>query len=228
MNGWESGQLREVRRAWAMPLLLLLLLPAVSQHSAAAPPPRDLPIVVLETELGNIVIEVDTLHAPNTAANFLKYVDGGFYSGGEFHRAVRPDNEIRPEAPIQVIQARINPVRMKEAFPPIPIETTDVTGLRHLDGTVSMARDVTPNRPGPNTANYQFFICIGNQPSLNREGNRSPDHMGFAAFGRVIEGMDVVRKIQSSPTPKDTPGSTFVAQGQSLVPTIKINRAYRK
>ena len=82
MNGWESGQLREVRRAWAMPLLLLLLLPAVSQHSAAAPPPRDLPIVVLETELGNIVIEVDTLHAPNTAANFLKYVDGGFYSGG--------------------------------------------------------------------------------------------------------------------------------------------------
>jgi peptidyl-prolyl cis-trans isomerase A (cyclophilin A) len=91
-----------------------------------------------------------------------------------------------------------------------------------------MARDVTPTKPGPNTATYQFFVCIGDQPSLDREGNRSPDHMGFAAFGRVIDGMNVVRRIQTSPTPKDTPGSKFVAQGQSLVPTIKIGRAYRK
>src|ERR1035438_1583645 len=209
-----------------LPVLMALAL----QHGsgAAQTTPGSLPVVVLETELGNIEIQINTGHAPITAANFLRYVDSGFYNGGEFHRAVRPDNEIRKDAPIQVVQARINPARLNEAFPPIPIETTDVTGLKHLDGTVSMARDVTLTRPGPNTATNQFFICIGDQPSLNREGNRSPDHMGFAAFGRVIEGMNVVRRIQTSPTPKDTPGSKFVAQGQSLVPTIKIGRAYRK
>ena len=209
-----------------LPVLMALAL----QHGsgAAQTTPGSLPVVVLETELGNIEIQINTGHAPITAANFLRYVDSGFYNGGEFHRAVRPDNEIRKDAPIQVVQARINPARLNEAFPPIPIETTDVTGLKHLDGTVSMARDVTLTRPGPNTATNQFFICIGDQPSLNREGNRSPDHMGFAAFGRVIEGMNVVRQIQASPTPKDTPGNTFVAQGQSLVPTIKIKRAYRK
>lgn len=211
-------------------LFLMLIVSFVLQQGAgmATASPGGLPIVVLETELGNIVIQVDTEHAPVTAANFLRYVDGGFYNGGDFHRAVRPDNEIRQDAPIQIIQARINLARVNEAFPPIPIETTDVTGLKHLDGTVSMARDVTPTKPGPNTATYQFFVCIGDQPSLDREGNRSPDHMGFAAFGRVIDGMNVVRRIQTSPTPKDTPGSKFVAQGQSLVPTIKIGRAYRK
>lgn len=210
--------------------ILSVLMALALQHGsgAAQTPPGSLPVVVLETELGNIEIQINTGHAPVTAANFLRYVDSGFYNGGEFHRAVRPDNEIRKDAPIQVVQARINPARLNEAFPPISIETTDVTGLKHLDGTVSMARDVTPTRPGPNTATSQFFICIGDQPSLNREGNRSPDHMGFAAFGSVIDGMNVVRRIQASPTPKDTPGSTFVAQGQSLVPTIKIKRAYRK
>jgi peptidyl-prolyl cis-trans isomerase A (cyclophilin A) len=208
----------------------VLIALALQQHGAvAATAATDgPPIVVLETELGNIVIQVDTAHAPVTAANFLSYVGGSFYNGGEFHSAVRPDNEIRQDAPIEIIQARIDQARLSEAFPPIAIETTDVTGLKHLDGTVSMARDVTPSRAGPNTATNQFFVCIGDQPSLDREGNRSPDHMGFAAFGRVIDGMDVVRRIQASPTPKDTPGSTFVAKGQLLVPTIRIKRAYRK
>jgi peptidyl-prolyl cis-trans isomerase A (cyclophilin A) len=211
----------------AMPILLLVLI-ALALPQAAAGSPDDLAVVVLETELGKITIQVDAVHAPGTASNFLKYVDGGFYNGGEFHRAVRPDNETRKDAPIEVIQARINPTRATEAFPSIAIETTDVTGLKHLNGTVSMARDVTPARPGPDTATYQFFICIGDQPSLDREGKRSPDQMGFAAFGRVIDGMEVARKIQSSPTPKETAASKFVAQGQSLVPPIKIYRAYRK
>jgi peptidyl-prolyl cis-trans isomerase A (cyclophilin A) len=211
-------------------MLLLLLISLAFPRGNGAAPTEDAhpPVVVCETQFGTIAIQVDMVRAPGTAANFLKYVDGGFYNGGEFHRAVRPDNEIRKDAPIQIIQARINPARANEAFAPIPVETTDVTGLRHLNGTVSMARDVTPTRPGPDTATYQFFICIGDQPSLDREGNRSPDHMGFAAFGRVIDGMNVVRKIQASPTPKDAPASTFVSQGQSLIPPIKINRAYRK
>lgn len=206
--------------------LLILALQHGVGAGAAAPEPA-IPVVI-ETELGKIHIEVDTVHAPVTASNFLRYVDGGFYDGGEFFRAVRPDNEIRQDAPIQVVQARIDQSRLKDAFAPIRIETTDVTGLKHLNGTVSMARDVTPTRPGPDTATNQFFICIGDQPALNREGNRSPDHMGFAAFGQVTEGMDVVRRIQASPTPKDTPAGKFVAQGQSLMPPIRIKRAYRQ
>jgi peptidyl-prolyl cis-trans isomerase A (cyclophilin A) len=156
-----------------MRLCLLLAGLLCSQGAIAASSAS--PVVVLETVLGNIEIAVDAAHAPVTANNFLRYVDGGFYDGGEFNRTVRPDTEVRRDAPIQVIQARISSVRTKDEFPPIPIERTDVTGLKHLNGTVSMARDVTPTAPGPNTATSRFFICIGDQPSLNSDGNRSPD-----------------------------------------------------
>ena len=185
-------------------------------------------LVVLETELGSITLEVDVEHAPITTTNFLKYVEEDFYRGGEFHRAVRPDNEVRKDVPIQVVQARINQARRARAFPPIPLERTNETGLRHLDGTLSMARDVTPTRPGPDTATSGFFICIGDQPVLDYGGGRSPDGQGFAAFGRVVAGMDVVKKIQMSPTPTGTPATKLAAAGQTLVPTIKIVRAYRK
>jgi peptidyl-prolyl cis-trans isomerase A (cyclophilin A) len=185
-------------------------------------------VVVLETEAGDITVELDPVHAPITVANFLKYVAGGYYDGGEFCRAVRPDNEVRKDAPIQVIQFRINEARRTQEFPPIPVERTSVTGLRHVDGTVSMARDVTPTRPGPVTATSDVFLTIGDQPSLDDSGNRSPDGQGFAAFGRVIAGMDVVRKIQASPTPKDTPATPRAGLGQTLVPPIRIIRARRK
>ena len=198
--------------------------PALTHSSSAAAPV----VVVFETELGNIEISVDPQQAPITAANFLKYVDQGFYDGGEFHRAIRPDNEVRSDAPIQVVQARINPARASEGFPPIPLERTSITGLKHLDGTVSMARDVTPTRSGPDTATSGFFICIGDQPSLDDGGQRAPDKLGFAAFGKVVSGMDVARKIQEKPTPKDAPATKLAAKGQTLVPTVKIIRAHRK
>jgi peptidyl-prolyl cis-trans isomerase A (cyclophilin A) len=202
---------------------LLLQQPAVATGT-----PQVNPVVVLETELGNVMIEIDTVHAPVTAANFLKYVDGGFYNGGEFHRAVRPDNEVRKDAPIQVIQFRINHARKGEELAPIPVERTSVTGLKHMNGTVSMARDVTPTRAGPVTATSDVFIAIGDQPSLDDTGNRSPDGEGFAAFGRVIGGMEVVKRIQMSPTPKDMPATSRAGPGQTLAPTIKIIRAYRR
>jgi peptidyl-prolyl cis-trans isomerase A (cyclophilin A) len=183
--------------------------------------------VVIETELGAITLEVDQAHAPITSANFLKYVDGGFYDGGEFHRAVRPDNEVRQDAPIEVVQARINQQRLAEQFPPIPLEQTSVTGLKHRDGTVSMARDVTLTAPGPDTALSDFFICIGHRPSLDFGGNRSPDRRGFAPFARVVGGADVVKRIQMSPTPKDQPARFGAAAGQTLVPPITILRAHR-
>jgi peptidyl-prolyl cis-trans isomerase A (cyclophilin A) len=148
--------------------------------------------VLVRTSLGDLEIEVDAEHAPITAANFLRYVDGGHYDGGRFHRTVtlanQPDNAVK----IEVIQAAANPKRAKDRFPAIALERTSRTGLRHLDGTVSMARS------GPDTATSDFFICINDQPSLDFGGARNADGQGFAAFGRVVRGMDVVRRIQAA------------------------------
>jgi len=208
-------------------LVLILALVVAQVTGASGPAVRDaLPVVVLETEFGAITLEIDTRRAPMTAANFLRYVREGFYDGGEFHRAVRPDNEPRKDAPIQVVQARINPARADAEFPPIAIEPTSATGLTHRNGTLSMARDVTPTAPGPDTATSWFFITIGDQPVLDSGGGRSPDGRGFAAFGRVLEGMDVVKRIQLSPTPPTTPATNRAGAGQTLVPPIKIQKAY--
>lgn len=168
--------------------------------------------VLLETELGEMEIEVDPARAPVTTANFLRYVDGGFYDGGQFHRTVtiNPGNQPGNEIKIEVIQAGMNPAREEETFPPIPLERTNVTGLSHRDGVISMARDE------PDSATHEFFLCIGDQPALDFGGARNPDGQGFAAFGKVIRGMDVMRKIQTAP-----------ADGQTLKPPIKILRARR-
>jgi peptidyl-prolyl cis-trans isomerase A (cyclophilin A) len=161
--------------------------------------------VLIETEQGVIEVEVDAARAPITAANFLRYVDGGYYDGGLFHRTVtmenQPDNDVR----IEVVQAGVNPSRAEERFAPIPLERTSNTGLAHRDGVISMARST------PDSAVSDFFICIGDQPSLDFGGARNADGQGFAAFGRVIRGMDAVRAIQAAP-----------AEGQKLVPPIRI------
>jgi peptidyl-prolyl cis-trans isomerase A (cyclophilin A) len=173
--------------------------------------------VVFETELGNITMEVDVAHAPVTAANFLKYVDGKFYDGGVVNRAVRPDNTIRHDVEIQVIQFQSDPARRREQFPPIPLERTSVTGLTHVNGALSMARS------GPDSATSSFSIMVGDQPELNFGGKRNADGQGFAVFGRVTAGMDVVEKIHKSKT-----GTTGAYQTESLDPPIKVIRAYRK
>ena len=145
-----------------------------------------------------------------TAANFLRYVDGGFYDGGRFHRTVTLDNQPGAAVRIEVIQAGIDPAREKDGFAPIPLERTSRTGLLHRNGVVSMAR------AGADTATSDFFICIGDQPSLDFGGARNPDGQGFAAFGRVISGMAVVRRIQAA-----------AAQGQKLTPPVLIRSARR-
>ena len=121
-------------------------------------------------------------------------MDGRFFDGGSINRAVRPDNTVRHDVEIQVIQFQVDPARRRDQFPPIPLERTSVTGLTHVDGTMSMARN------GPDTATASFSIVIGNQPEMDFGGRRNPDGQGFAAFGRVVRGMDVVRAIQASPT----------------------------
>ena len=177
------------------------------QTGAAQSPVR----VLVQTELGDIVLEVDTQHAPRTAANFLRYLAAGQYDGGAFHRTVKMDNQPDSPVKIEVIQAGVSPNRTKEGFPPIAIERTSETGLRHTDGAISMARSQ------PDSATSGWFICINDQPSLDFGGARNPDGQGFAAFGRVVQGMDVVRKIQRAPN----------SDAQRLTPPITILKAAR-
>jgi peptidyl-prolyl cis-trans isomerase A (cyclophilin A) len=173
----------------------------------------ELVVVQVATTLGDIMIGVDVAQAPVTSANFLKYVDGGFYTNGRFHRATRADNYTvnLPNRPLlECIQAGIDPDRRSQGFPPIALERTSVTGLQHIIGTVSMARG------GPDTATSDFFILLNDQPSLDFGGKRFDDEQGAAAFGRLVAGMAVVQQIQRQPT-----------DGQNLKPPIRIISATR-
>lgn len=161
--------------------------------------------VVVRTEVGDIEIEIDTAHAPATAANFLKYLDGGHFEGARFHRTVTLGNQETSPVKIEVIQGSVSPNPDKPGFPPIALERTNQTGLKHKNGTISMARGE------PDSTTSSFFICINDQPELDFGGKRNADGQGFAAFGQVVKGMDVVKKIHASP-----------ANGQNLQPPIKI------
>jgi arylsulfatase A-like enzyme/cyclophilin family peptidyl-prolyl cis-trans isomerase len=179
---------------------------AQAQRQVSTAKPR----VLIETAMGQIEVELDLERAPVTVTNFLRYVEKGLYRDGSFHRTVTPSNQPANKVKIEVIQASANPAKTNEFLPPIKLERTCDTGLKHLDGAISMARD------GPDTAQDEFFICIGDQPELDFGGKRNPDGQGFAAFGKVVKGMDVVRRIQSAPT-----------DGQKLTPPIRIQRVER-
>ncbi len=168
------------------------------------------PRVAMETRFGTIVVALDSQRAPGTTANFLRYVEAGLYDGATFYRTVTLDNQPDNDVLIEVIQGGLGPDDDERAFEPIAMESTLETGLLHLDGTLSMARD------DPDSASSEFFICIGDQPELDRGGRRNPDGFGFAAFGRVVTGMDVVRAIHRS-----------AKQEQRLVPAIEIRNARR-
>jgi peptidyl-prolyl cis-trans isomerase A (cyclophilin A) len=167
-------------------------------------------LVTLESSAGKIELELFPGAAPITVTNFLHYVETGAYEGGTFHRTVTMQNQPNNEIKIEVIQAGINPERTDEIGDPIPLERTSLTGLKHLDGTISMGRST------PDSADIEIFICIGDQPELDFGGRRNPDGQGFAAFGRVTGGMDVVRAIQQSPH-----------EEQKLTPPIQIKRIVR-
>jgi peptidyl-prolyl cis-trans isomerase A (cyclophilin A) len=198
----------------------VLITPALvlSLSAAAVQAPKSGEVAVtIETALGTITIAVDTQHAPITAGNFLKYVDAGIYDGGRFYRVTRPDNYpgTPPNRPaMQIIQGGIDPSKDAKRFPPIPLERTSVTGLKHVAGTVSMARGA------PDTATTEFFILLDDQPSLDFGGKRFDDEQGAAAFGRVLAGLDVVRKIQQQ-------GPLQERNVQYLVTPVTIVRAAR-
>ena len=172
-------------------MLLKILIITVSTSIAIAGFSQNLPVVKIKTSLGKIECEIDTIHAPVTSHNFLNHVENGTYKNSVFYRVVRPANQPASKIKIEVIQGGLYADEEIDKVKPIIHETTKETGIRHLDGTISMAR----NEPG--TASTEFFICVGNQPELDFEGKRNPDGQGFAAFGKVIKGMEVVRKIQA-------------------------------
>ena len=131
---------------------------------------------------------------------------------------VKMDNQPESTIKIEVIQAAVNADQAKSGFPPIALERTNKTGLLHKDGVISMARGM------PDSATSGWFICINDQPSLDFGGMRNPDGQGFAAFGRVVSGMDVVRKIQMAPSSADRKTNT---EAQKLTPPIKIVKVSR-
>jgi len=149
------------------------------------------PKVIIETNLGNIVCELYDDEAPITVANFLRYVDDSRYNGSVFYRVVTLDNQPDQNIKIEVIQGGLFADNHSLMHMPIKHESTQQTGLLHADGTISMAR------MEPGSACSEFFICIGEQPELDFGGQRNSDGQGFAAFGKVTKGMEVVRKIHS-------------------------------
>jgi peptidyl-prolyl cis-trans isomerase A (cyclophilin A) len=154
---------------------------------------RPATMVLIRTDLGDMTVEIYRDRAPVTAGNFLSHVERGDYTNSMFYRVVRLDNQPDSPVKIQVIQGGLFHDEVVDSITPIRHESTRETGILHTDGVISMAR----NEPG--SASTEFFICIGDQPSLDYGGERNPDGQGFAAFGKVIRGMEVARAIQALP-----------------------------
>lgn len=170
--------------------------------------------------LGSVTVRVFPARAPATAGGFLKLVDAKQFAGAIFYRVVRRDNDHNPQ-PIQVVQGGV--MDLNAPFEGLVHEPTTVTGLRHVDGTASAAR----REPGT-ASGASFFICLGDQPTLDFGGLRNPDGQGFAAFGHVIDGMDIVRRIHALPTAADALHPRLV--GQMLaepVPFLSVARIAR-
>jgi peptidyl-prolyl cis-trans isomerase A (cyclophilin A) len=183
--------------------LMALILPGVP--AAEEIDPR----VLMRTELGDILIEIHERQAPITAANFLAHVDAGLLASAHFYRVVRLDNQPDSAVQIEVIQGGLG-FNSEAPQSPIEHETTARTGLRHLDGVISMAR------LEPGSASSEFFICVGDQPELDFGGKRNPDGQGFAAFGRVVSGMDTVLAIHRQ-----------ASKGQMLIDPVFITEVAR-
>ncbi len=166
---------------------LLGALLAAALAGCAAPQPQ----VELRTALGTIRIALDSARAPVTTVNFLRYVREGRYQGASFYRVTRSEPQLMQPV-TGVVQGGLWRGDTTRFLPPIPLESTRQTGLRHTDGTVSMARFENPNG-----ARAEFFVVVGDQPHLDYQG---PGAEGYAAFGRVVEGMDVVRALVRLPT----------------------------
>lgn len=189
--------------------------PALSQAPGPAPaaPPATVK-VTLTTAQGPIVLELEKERAPVTTANFLRYVDQKRLDGTAFYRAAKAPNA--PEYGLVQFGTRNDP---KKTLPPIAHEPTTKTGLSHTNGTISLAR----NAPG--TGAGDFFIIVGDTPSLDANPGAPGDNQGFAAFGHVVEGMDLIKQMLAAPT--DPNRGEGVMKGQYLATPVVITAARR-
>jgi len=187
---------------------------AAAPARAQAPAP-ELTSVALATPLGRIVIALETRRAPITAANFLRYVDRKLYDGAAFYRACKPAGSMMDNFGFVQGGLQNDP---KKVLPPIAHESTAVTGLSHTDGTVSMARYA------PGTAQAEWIVCLGDQTYLDADPS-DPARPGFAAFGHVVEGLDLVKRILVMPT--DPEKGEGVMKGQFLLAPVPISSIRR-
>ena len=182
----------------------------VSCHAAHDP---DKPRVIIQTQAGDIEVELYPLQAPRTVAAFLSYVDSGFYKGGNFYRVLNEENQATGSDPSELIQGGIWRTDHARAvsLPGVPHESTQQTHILHTDGVISLARQAV------GTATTEFFICVGDQPGFDYGGRNNPDGQGYAAFGKVVRGMDVVRAIYAMPE-----------EDQSFTPPVPIKNIVRE
>lgn len=210
--------LRKISLILILLVALVVLVSLITSEKKTGP---DTVKVKLETTMGDIHIDLYADKAPITVNNFLKYIDNGLMNDGAFYRVVHMQNQEQNDIKIEVIQGGISGNSDIARYDPIPLERTSDTGLKHLDGTISMTRGA------PDTAGSEFFICINDQPLLDFGGMRNPDGQGFAAFGMVTKGMDVVRAIQSVKT--DMPeGELEYRSGQSVLEPVKFKSFARE
>jgi peptidyl-prolyl cis-trans isomerase A (cyclophilin A) len=171
------------------------------------------PHVVIQTKAGDIEVELYPQQAPRTVAAFLSYVDSGFYKRSCFYRVLNEENQVTGVEPSELIQGGIWRTNHAKAasLPGVPHESTQQTHILHTDGVISLARQA------PGTATTEFFICVGDQPGFDYGGMNNPDGQGYAAFGRVVKGMDVVRAIYGMPE-----------SDQSFTPPVPIKNIVRE
>ena len=191
----------------------LLISCLISLLSCGGGPDNKHPHVQIRTAAGDIELELYPEQAPKTVAAFLSYVDSGFYHNSSFYRVLNDDNQSSEAERSNLIQGGIWRTNQKKAssLPGIPHESTRQTHLLHKDGVISLARTA------PGTATTEFFICIGSQPGFDYGGENNPDKQGYAAFGKVVKGMDIVRNIYARPE-----------NNQSFDPPVPIYNIVRK
>jgi len=154
-------------------------------------PAYENPHIIIETEHGTIELELYPKQAPKTVAAFLRFVDSNYYENSSFYRVLNDENQPSNAPKANLIQGGIwkSNNKLAAAIPGIPHESTQQSGLKHLNGTISLAREAV------GTASTEFFICVDDQPGFDFGGENNADGQGYAAFGKVVSGMDVVRKI---------------------------------
>lgn len=172
-----------------------LLIFFVCMIAACTSPKYKNPHVLIKTNFGDIEVELYPQQAPKTVAAFLSYIDSGYYKNAAFYRVLRADEQPSDAPKAELIQGGIwkTNYKLSATIPGIPHEPTNQTKILHTDGTISLARQA------PGTANTEFFICVGDQHGFDYGGANNPDGQGYAAFGRVVKGMSVVKSIYNAP-----------------------------